>query len=618
MATEKETIILDFQVEQGSAISELEKTKKSIIQLKQEQKELNDAYKKGNVTIEEYASESVRLEGILKKQQSTYNNVQKSVTGVKTQLDKLIDSNKKISQEFANSAKSINVAGVSVGDLTTRIASFANPATAAVGIVTALGAAYARSSIGAKDLDFASNQLTSAVNILTDEFASLFSSVEDGEGLFSKITSSVINRLSPALGAVTQIAANAQEKLDTIYEDREKLLAENNERLSENSDLLLELTDRTKTLEERTSAYNKIVENSKENSFRLVQSLKEERAQIIIKNAGIKDEGVIKKELNAIDRKIEQESLKANKEQNKAKKILNAALAAEKKETDSLNASKIKAIQIAREKAVEDESEFQRRKRIRNLEQGLAGDGPIGGVDDPFGVKALSNQKITISNKETQIVQENYEKQREAIRKTTEFQAEQQKIAVEQTEQNFNQLALLFSEGSSARKAFGLAAIGVDTAQAFAALTAASEANPANAFTFGGAGVAQYIAGVIRIIGNIAAAKQFLDGGGFAHGGYTGDGGKYEPAGIVHRGEWVAPQHVVRSPAAKPHINALERMRLRGYADGGVVTSDATNGVNQSLLIANAMKNMPMPVVSWTEGRDVGRRVEFKERVSRL
>ena len=605
--TEKETIILDFQVEQGSAISELEKTKKSIIQLKQEQQDLNKAYKAGNVTIEEYASESVRLEGILKKQQSTYNNVQKSVIGVKTQLDKLIDSNKKISAEFGNAAKSINVAGVSVGDLTTRIASFANPATAAVGIVTALGAAYARSSIGAKDLEFASNQLAFATTILTDKFAGLFSSVEDGEGFFSKALNDILFRFDATTAIMSNIAARATEELNAINEKSGIIQGQVNERLAENSELMTELSNAETDLNRKREIALKIQDNISINAQERLALLQEEIKQQQILAAATQDRGPIEGKINKLNAEAAAITAQEVKGREKIEKLLNA----------QINAAN-KAASAQAKLAEETESEFQRRKRIRDLEQGLAGDGPLGGVDDPFGVEALSKQKISISNEETKIVQENYEKQREAIKKTTDFQIEQQKIAVEQTQENFNQLALLFSEGSAARKAFGLAAIGVDTAQAFAALTAASEANPANAFTFGGAGVAQYIAGVIRILGNIAAAKQFLDGGSFAHGGYTGDGGKYEPAGIVHRGEWVAPQHVVRSPAAKPHINALERMRLRGYADGGVVTSDATNGVNQSLLIANAMKNMPMPVVSWVEGRDVGRRVEFKERVSRL
>nr|MBK4237245.1 phage tail tape measure protein [Enterobacter hormaechei] len=33
---------------------------------------------------------------------------------------------------------------------------------------------------------------------------------------------------------------------------------------------------------------------------------------------------------------------------------------------------------------------------------------------------------------------------------------------------------------------------------------------------------------------------------GFADGGYTGDGGKHDVAGVVHRGEWVVPQSVVK------------------------------------------------------------------------
>src|SRR5688500_8991512 len=153
----------------------MERFKKSILQTKQEQQELTKAYKGGHITLNEFVKEQVRLESILKKQQSAYNNVQKSVTGVKTQLDKLIDSNKKISKSFEDAASQINIAGVNVGGLSTRLASFANPATAAVGIVTALGAAYARSTIGAKDLEFAQNQLSHATTILTNQLAGLIS-----------------------------------------------------------------------------------------------------------------------------------------------------------------------------------------------------------------------------------------------------------------------------------------------------------------------------------------------------------------------------------------------------------------------------------------------------------
>lgn len=54
----------------------------------------------------------------------------------------------------------------------------------------------------------------------------------------------------------------------------------------------------------------------------------------------------------------------------------------------------------------------------------------------------------------------------------------------------------------------------------------------------------------------------------FADGGYTGDGGKYEPAGVVHRGEVVIPQELV-----KRDWSMLKGRygHLQGFAEGGLV-----------------------------------------------
>lgn len=63
-------------------------------------------------------------------------------------------------------------------------------------------------------------------------------------------------------------------------------------------------------------------------------------------------------------------------------------------------------------------------------------------------------------------------------------------------------------------------------------------------------------------------------GGSFAEGGYTGPGGKYEAAGIVHRGEYVMPQETVRALGV-PYLEALRSLRLPGYAAGGLVGAPA-------------------------------------------
>lgn len=63
---------------------------------------------------------------------------------------------------------------------------------------------------------------------------------------------------------------------------------------------------------------------------------------------------------------------------------------------------------------------------------------------------------------------------------------------------------------------------------------------------------------------------------GFASGGYTGRGGKYQPAGIVHKGEYVVPKHQVDQSTGLPKASAFASPvgagNGIGYARGGLVT----------------------------------------------
>ncbi|QHB18281.1 phage tail tape measure protein [Mannheimia pernigra] len=60
-----------------------------------------------------------------------------------------------------------------------------------------------------------------------------------------------------------------------------------------------------------------------------------------------------------------------------------------------------------------------------------------------------------------------------------------------------------------------------------------------------------------------------LVGGSFAIGGYTGDGGKYTPAGIVHKGEYVITKEAT-SRLGLDYLNYLNYGK-RGFASGGGV-----------------------------------------------
>lgn len=59
-------------------------------------------------------------------------------------------------------------------------------------------------------------------------------------------------------------------------------------------------------------------------------------------------------------------------------------------------------------------------------------------------------------------------------------------------------------------------------------------------------------------------------GGLYSGGGYTGAGGKYQPAGVVHKGEYVFDQAAVKAAGGPAAMEAMRR-GLKGYADGGYV-----------------------------------------------
>lgn len=78
----------------------------------------------------------------------------------------------------------------------------------------------------------------------------------------------------------------------------------------------------------------------------------------------------------------------------------------------------------------------------------------------------------------------------------------------------------------------------------------------------------------VAIVGDTTAWKQdgqTFFGGGFATGGYTGQGGVNEPAGIVHKGEYVLPQRMVNQSTGLPKEGVL------GNGGGGGVTNNIQN-----------------------------------------
>lgn len=77
--------------------------------------------------------------------------------------------------------------------------------------------------------------------------------------------------------------------------------------------------------------------------------------------------------------------------------------------------------------------------------------------------------------------------------------------------------------------------------------------------------------------GVFSAAISAITPKGFSAGGYTGSGGKYDPAGLVHKGEVVWSQDDIKRWGG---VNAVESMRTSSRVDGAIAQS--RSGVSSS------------------------------------
>lgn len=69
---------------------------------------------------------------------------------------------------------------------------------------------------------------------------------------------------------------------------------------------------------------------------------------------------------------------------------------------------------------------------------------------------------------------------------------------------------------------------------------------------------------------------------GFYTGGYTGPGGKFDPAGVVHKGEVVFSQEDIKRWGGVGNVEAMRTGGLTGFSGGGYVTGNGKQELNSS------------------------------------
>lgn len=103
-------------------------------------------------------------------------------------------------------------------------------------------------------------------------------------------------------------------------------------------------------------------------------------------------------------------------------------------------------------------------------------------------------------------------------------------------------------------------------------------------------------AGALQIA-TIKKQQQASEAQGYMSGGFTKEGPVDEVAGVVHAGEWVASQRIVKSPQARPLIEALDYAQ-RTNTIGSLTAADVSRSITAPMLIAAQPQSSSAPAVT--------------------
>ena len=163
-----------------------------------------------------------------------------------------------------------------------------------------------------------------------------------------------------------------------------------------------------------------------------------------------------------------------------------------------------------------------------------------------------------------------------------------QEVALEQ--QKEAEIAKAKQEAN--RKMFAMQVMQAVAQTAMSAISAYSSAAaiPVVGFVMAPIAAAMAVAAGAIQIAAIKKQQQASEATGYMEGGFTKPGRKDEPAGIVHAGEWVASQDLLRNPQARAMIETLDYAQ-RTNTVGRLSASDVSQSITAPQRIAKAQQS---------------------------
>jgi len=565
----KEEVIIDLKLERDDGdFAKLANLKQSLVNIKHEQAQLNQAYKNGAITIKEFASETVRLEANQKRLAAAYSETQRKVTGLKNPFDKVTDAIK-------DQANQVQVAGVS-------LATFANPVTATVGVLGALFKAYASSTIGAKDLEFASNQLGASFNYAANQFAGLISSAEDGEGIFAKLSFAISGAVFGLDNAISsRVFAGFQEKLDDLAREEVKIRTENTQRLEDNAEIMAKLQDSNVDILEKQHLSSEAIRNLRQNETDLL-AVKEEQLKTLETllardktNEKLKDAvGLKEQEIAVIKRDTERRvqnivTLESNLLDAETKKT------EQLQKQDELRQKKIQDEQAAEKKKLDDKGLADEMKRLEDLQK-LREENSAAAFKEEWDMKvAIATEANAEMDRQAQA---NFDKEK---RRNDQKMDRVRSITKDLTMTLTTALTDSAQIGEQILKSFLIMAIRSLKQFLLVKVVGESFATPDSIFSFGASGAirAAVMAGLIEGVfaGVESAIAGFADGGVVSGTRIGNQGRKIRRSNGDDRLVTVKTGEVVLNERQQRMLggdNTFRKLGIPGFATGGMIPNN--------------------------------------------
>lgn len=618
MATREEQIILDFEIDTKDSIKSIEDLTKANKALREERNKLNLQTEEGKKraheinTILDHNTKKIKdNSSALEKQRLNIGNYRSALDGVHPALGKVASGLEAGTQGFkAMTLQALRFIATPIGAILAAI----------VTVFTLLKTAVSQNNELLDKFENITNAVGTVLQVIIGRVGKL------GEALIALATGNfdkALNLTAQAFGGLAEEIGNAVTQsqlyldLSRDLEDSQRALRiETAKAENEIKRLVVAAKNRNLTFDEQEELLRK--------ALTLEEQLVQKRAENAQKDL------VITAKRIALDRQLSQtqeetfdefvnrlvESSKLGDAQ--VDEIVDKIEALEQARGSSLAfqeklENSLSAIQEKRAAALEKQNEALREQEALERATRRAQNVSDTSVEDPL-VGAFQDRANVITDINDRLQDDLTERQKQAELERLQNTKKSAELAIEVERSKFQIIgsvvgtaASLFEEQSVGQKVLSSAQALINTyLAATAALASGSKINPLFGILSAAAATAAGLASVAKI-----------NGVEFADGGWTGPGDKWKPVGVVHADEYVTPKRVRHMPEAQPHLMALERMRLRGYADGGLVTSSISTPINQQLELVNIVKAMPPQVLDVREVNKIQKRIQVKESISK-